>query len=171
MQTITINLYQFSELSDEAKQKAISNLAMINVDGEWWESTYEDAANIGLKITGFDIDRGSYVNGSFTLSANEVAANIFSNHGESCETFKTATAFMDCWQPIFNDYMDETSENYESRENEECMQSEEDEFLSSLCNDYLKILRDEYEYLTSEEAIIETIESNEYDFTEDGELA
>ena len=67
--------------------------------------------------------------------------------------------------------MDETSENYESRENEECMQSEEDDFLQSLCEDYRIILRNEYEYLTSEEAIIETIESNEYYFTEDGKLA
>jgi len=171
MQTITINLYQFSELSDEAKQKAISNLAMINVDGEWWESTYEDAANIGLKITGFYIDRGSYVNGEFTLSPNEVAVNILNEHGEACETYKTAKQFMEDWQPVFSDYMNEESEGYESSDNEERLQELEEEFLSSLCEDYLKILRDECEYLTSEAAIIEAIESNEYDFTEDGELA
>ena len=44
------------------------------------------------------------------------------------------------------------------------------EFLRSLCEDYRIILQKEYEYLTSEEAIIETIEVNEYEFTEEGEL-
>ena len=57
MKTLTINLYQFSELSDEAKEKAISNLSDINVDFDWWTNTYEDAARIGLKITSFDLDR------------------------------------------------------------------------------------------------------------------
>jgi predicted transcriptional regulator len=32
------------------------------------------------------------------------------------------------------------------------------------------MLQKEYEYLTSEEAIIETIEANEYEFTEKGEM-
>ena len=33
------------------------------------------------------------------------------------------------------------------------------------------LLRDEYEYLTSDEVVQEAIEANEYEFTEDGELA
>ena len=32
------------------------------------------------------------------------------------------------------------------------------------------LLRDEYEYLTSDEAVKETIEANEYEFTEGGKL-
>ena len=35
----------------------------------------------------------------------------------------------------------------------------------------LKMLRDEYEYQTSREAIVEAIEVNDYDFDEDGNLA
>ena len=66
--TIRTKVYLFSELSDQAKQKVIEDNYDINVDYEWWESAYEDAANIGLKITGFDIDRGSYCNGEFTIS-------------------------------------------------------------------------------------------------------
>jgi hypothetical protein len=34
-----------------------------------------------------------------------------------------------------------------------------------------RVLRDEYEYLTSAEAIKETIEANEYEFDQDGNLA
>ena len=50
--TIRTKVYLFSELSDQAKQKVIEDNYDINVDYEWWESAYEDAANIGLKITG-----------------------------------------------------------------------------------------------------------------------
>lgn len=46
-----------------------------------------------------------------------------------------------------------------------------EEFLQDFKNYAFGMLRDSYECLTSEEAIIETIQANEYDFTEDGELA
>ena len=85
MKTVTINLYQFSELSDEAKENAIKELYDINVDSDWWNSTYEDAAQINLKIKGFDIDRGSYVNAELIESANNTAELIIMNHGESCD--------------------------------------------------------------------------------------
>jgi hypothetical protein len=107
MRVIETKAYTFDELSDDAKAKAISELSHINVDYDWWESTYEDAKNIGLKITGFDLDRRRHAIGEFTLSAAEVMANIFANHGEGCETYKTAKAFEAEWQPLFDDYMDE----------------------------------------------------------------
>ena len=48
--TIRTKVYLFSELSEKVKQKVINDNYDINVDYEWWESAYEDAANIGLKI-------------------------------------------------------------------------------------------------------------------------
>lgn len=168
MRTIRTKVYQFSELSKAAQQKAIEWGSDLNVNFDWWDFIYEDASTIGLKITGFDIDRASYVNGDFTLSPNEVAANIFNEHGEDCETYKTAAKFMKEWQPVFSEYMDENSEKYESGDSENELQDIEDSFLKSLCEDYLKMLRDEYEYQTTEKAIIETIEANEYEFTQDG---
>jgi hypothetical protein len=170
MKTIEVKVYEFAELSEKAKQKAIERFSDINVNFEWWENTYEDAANIGLKIKGFDIDRGSYVKGEFTLAANEVAQNILNEHGETCETYKTAQNFMNDWQTVLANYMDETHEDYESSESEESLLEIEEEFLRSLCEDYRIILQNEYEYQTSEAAIIEGIEANEYDFTEDGTL-
>lgn len=169
MRTIRIKLYKFSELSESAKQKAIENLSDINVDYNWWTSTYEDAKNIGLKITSFDLDRNRNAKGEFSLSAAEVAQNIISNHGEMCETYKTAEKFLEEWQPIFNEYMDEQSKKYESSEAEDELQDIEDDFLKSLLEDYSIILQNECEYLQSEDAIIETIEANEYEFTITGE--
>lgn len=170
MKTITINTYSFDELSEDAKQKAIERLLDINVSYNWWQSTYEDAENIGLKITGFDLDRNRHASGEFTLSANEVACNILNQHGETCKTYKTAEKFMEDWQPIFTDYMNKDSENYESNDSEDQLIDLESEFLNSLLEDYSIILQNESEYLMSEEAIIETIQANEYCFTENGKL-
>lgn len=170
MKTKTINLYSFQELSETAKKKALESLYDLNVNFEWWEFQYEDAKNIGLKITEFDLDNNRHAKGEFLISANEVAANIFRDHGHDCETFKTAKSFMAEWQPVFDSYMDETSDKYESRESENDLQEIEDEFLKSLLEDYSIMLQKEYEYRISEDAIIETIEANEYSFTESGKL-
>ena len=170
MKTVEIKLYKFSELSEEAKEKAINKLYDLNVDYEWWDSVYDDAKNIGLKITAFDLDRNRNAEGEFILSANEVAQNILNEHGEHCETYKTAQSFMNEWQPVFNNYMDETHKDYESQKSEDKLIDIENEFLKSILEDYSIMLQKEYEYLTSEAAIIETIEANDYDFTEDGEM-
>lgn len=170
MKTKTINIYSFNELSEEAKQKAIEKFYDINVSHDWWELTYEDAKNIGLKINSFDLERNRHAKGEFIYSASEVAANILKEHGENCETYKTAENFLKEWQPIFYDYMNEESENYESSESEEQLLELESNFLESLLEDYSIMLQNECEYLTSEEAIIEAIEGNEYEFTEDGTI-
>lgn len=170
MKTKTIILYSFQELSEKAKDKAIMNLSDINSDYEWWKSTYEDANTIGLKITSFDLDRNRHAKGDFLMAANEVAQNIFNEHGENCETYKTAAKFMEEWQPVFNDYMEEGNSKFESKECEDKLLEIEDNFLQSILEDYSIILQKECEYLQSREAIIETIEANEYTFTEDGKL-
>jgi len=170
MRKIEKTVYKFHELSDEAKEKALLNLQHINVELEWWDYTYDDAENIGLKINGFDIGRPSYVDGEFLLSANEVAQNIFNDHGDKCETYKTAENFMAEWEPVFSDYMNEDSEHFESYESEQKLEEIESEFLKSLCEDYRIMLMNEYDYLTEEEAIIDTIEANEYEFYENGKL-
>ena len=170
MRTVEIKVYSFSELNEEAKEKAINNLLDINVDHSWWELTYEDAETIGLKLSGFELDRNRHATGEFTISASEVAQNIFNNHGGDCKTYKSAQEFMNEWQPIFNDYMDEDGENFESSESEDKMNDLESEFLQSLLEDYSIMLQNECDYLMSEAAIIETIEANQYEFTEDGNL-
>ena len=170
MRQETINLYSFNELSEEAKQKVIEKSYDINVNYNWWKNTYEDAKNIGLKINSFDLERNRHAKGDFLYSACEVAANILKEHSENCETYKTAENFLKEWQPIFNDYTNEESEYFESREAEGKLQDIESDFLESLLEDYAMILEKECQYLMSKEAIIETIEANEYEFYEDGTL-
>lgn len=162
MKTKTYNVYKFNELSKEAQEKAIENLYDINVDHDWWEFVYEDADNIGLEITGFDLDRGAYCKGNFTESPLKVIELIKKNHGEMCETYKTALQYEKLIAECPKDEDGEPVEN-----DLECI---EDDFRNSLLEDYRIILQKEYEYLTSEKAIIETIEANDYDFTENGKI-
>ena len=158
MRTICTNVYQFNELNKQAKQNAIENTYDININYSWWDSTYEDAANAGLKITSFDIDRGNYCEGKFINSAQECAKLIIENHGEECSTYVTASDFIQELTKLTDQDEDEIEEL-------------EEQFLKDILEDYKKILSEEYEYQTSKEAIIETILANEYEFTEEGECA
>ena len=177
MRTIETVVYKFDELSDEAKQKAIDKNLYLNVDEGWWDGTYEDATNTGLKITAFDLGRASYVKGKFTLPALDVAKAIIAEHGEQCGTYQTAKDYMAEYNRLVVEQCQEDADRLYSEFAAEIDLSwdidTEDidaEFLRSLCEDYRIILQNEYEYLTSEEAIIESIEANEYEFTAKGEM-
>lgn len=164
MKTIEIKLYKFSELPEEAKEKAIEKLSNINVDYNWWEGVYEDAEQIGLKLTGFDIGRGNYCEGELQECHTTVAENILEQHGKDCETYKTAKSFLDELNELTGQH-----ENIEDCPEDE-IENLENNFLQSLLEDYRIMLQQEYEYRTSTEVVTEMIEANDYDFTEDGEI-
>ena len=108
----------------------------------------------------WDLYRRS-IKGSFTKPEEEVAKDIKLNHGNSCETYKTAVDYLKALEELRSSSPDEDYPDTESID---------EEFLYSLLQDYLHMLQSEYDYATSREAIIETIEANEYEFTEEGEL-
>ena len=169
MKEIKISVYSFQELSEDAKQKAIEDNYDINLDF-WWDNVYEDAESIGLKIESFDLDRNKHATGKFILGPLEVAQNIINEHGEVCETHKTAKEFLSSHVELFVNYLNPESEFYESKETENDLIYLEAEFLSNILKDYANILQREYEYLSSKKAIIETIELNEYNFLKCGEM-
>jgi hypothetical protein len=168
MRTIEIKLYQFDELTEEAKEKAREWFRDGYLHEDWWESTYEDAKNIGLKIDGFDLDRNKHATGGLMLSANEVAANIMRDHGDGCGTYELAEQFMEEYSPMLAKYMDEEDPEYESHCLEDDMQYLEDWFEKQLLEEYASMLQNEYEYLLSDENVDDTIIINEYEFNENG---
>lgn len=156
-------VYPFNELTDEAKEKAIELLAGINVNYEWWNFTYENAAQAGIKITSFDLVRGNTTcEGKLIDDAENVAKKIIDQHGACCATHKTATEFIEARNELVSKCLNGMNFNK--------VDELEDEFKQSILEDYRIMLQKEYEYLTSEEAIVETVEANEYEFTEDGKL-
>lgn len=163
MQTHTIYTYSINELSNEAKKKAIDANRYNLTEFNWWEFIYEDANSIGIKITEFDLDRANYCNIENTLSWPEVAQNILNQHGDECNTYKAAQNFLETHNPIFAEYMEN-----EGPELEEQLINIEQQFSNALRRCYKQKLSDEYEYLLSDECIIEDLESNEYQFLESG---
>lgn len=188
-ETIIKTYYQFDELEPEAQEKAIEKLYYINVDHEWGEFVYWDAENIGLKITGFDISRRNDITGELTDYTLSVAERILKEHGQNTDTYKLAEQYIKDRKELTTKIMtsncqDDADLLCEAGEKEwetvlEYIPAEPDEddyedlnieFERALKEEYLSILRKEYDYLTSEEAIIETIRANEYEFDEEGNL-
>lgn len=172
MRTIKTKVYKFAELSEAAQKKAIEVCQECNLSDDWHRFTCEDAEQAGLGITSFDIERGSYCNIKFIESAPECAELIVKNHGESCGTYKTAKKFLSNYADLIKKYSDgkridivEECKEYDfDNEADEL----EEEFKREIGEDYLSILRANYDYISSEEAIKETIEANGYEFTKDG---
>lgn len=169
MKTLTIDVFTFEELSDAAKETARAWYRESMSCDEWWDSVYEDAKQAGLKITGFDIDRASYVKAEFIHDACFTAHYIVDNHGDTCETFKTAQSFLSDRDKIVNEApRDENGDWEDENELDAALDDCEAEFLKSICEDYRIILTREYEYRYSNECVDESILSNEYTFTKNG---
>lgn len=176
VETVYKNVYTL----DEVREKAIEKNYFINVDYDWFESVYEDAAEIGLKITGFDLGRGHKITGDFIETAWNVANSIIKNHWDQCETYQTAQRYLNSTAAarafitrVDNSRYALTDKNavYDKyRACEEDLEDAADEFLHDLLEDYLIILRKESEYLMSVEAIEETLRANDYEFNEDGTI-
>ena len=176
-ETYTKNIYTL----DEVLNKAIEKNWDINVDYGWWDcSIYTDAEYIGLKITGFDLDRNRCSKGKFTQNPEYVAADIIKNHGNQCDTHKLAVNFLAEYLKLqtWIDRCDNSKfdlftktgvySTYNDKQYE--LDDLKDQFLKDLLEEYTCILQKEYEYLTSAEAIEETLRCNEYDYDEDGNI-
>lgn len=209
MKTKVINLYQFSELSDEAKEKAINNFR--NNENDFYFITddagksFEKFADI-FSISNWDIDycepyrnnyRLNFDDNVKALSGQRLANYIWNNYrndifkGNYYSLWsKTEVSFKyykeghpvlktrhskiqlsnscvltgvcydnDVLNPIY-DFLDKPKDNID-------FETLISDCIYSLCHS----VNSEIEYQYTDEAIIETIEANEYDFDEDGNLA
>ena len=174
MKTRTYKVYKFAELTDDQKQKVIENYYDINVSHDWWECLYSDAENVLLKLDSFGLDRDRHCTGDFIESADDIANKIISEHGETCETWGTATNFIADKAALVKKYSDGIQTDIVAEDNEYNFDNDcndlDTEFLRAILEDYSVMLQKEYEYYTSEEAIIETLEANDYDFTISGDI-
>ncbi len=169
MKTIETTVYTYDELSDTAKEKALEWVGECVYDIEYWDCIYDDAKSIGLKITSFDVDRSRHAKGAFITSAPEVAEAIITNHGENCESYKTAKAFLAERDEVVNAApKDENGEFESEHELDNELDAIEAEFLRSLLEDYSIMLQKECDHLSSREYLEDMIHANEYTFTETG---
>ena len=159
MKTFTkqYTVYKYNELSKDVKQKVLEDLYDVNIDGDWWDSTYEDAKMVGLEIRGFDLDRGSYCEMKLQVPVMESIEAVHKNHGNKCGTFEVALRFEGEYKLLAED-------------DDDALCDLEHEYVEAMSREYLSLLKKDCEYLTSEESIVETIESNEWTFLENGKM-
>lgn len=148
--TVCQEVYKFEELTDKAKEKARDWYREGEPRYDWWDSIYDDAKTIGLKIEAFDCDRRT-IDGKLTESVAEVARRIFDNHGKQCETYKTAQRY------FLSKHLG--------------LKDAAIAFTYSIKQDYLEMLDKEVEWLMSDEQVDESIKANEYEFTDEGKRA
>jgi hypothetical protein len=156
--------------------QVIEDNIYINVEYDWWDCTYETLKECRIKVNSFDIGRRQECEIEFLEDGYAIATSIVETFGEAMDIVKDAENFIKDRDAIVKKYgegndTDGYSVKYEFYD--EFDEEEEDlthEFQRELSCEILHWLRDEYEYLTSEQAIIETIEANEMEFTEEGKL-
>jgi hypothetical protein len=166
-ETTTRTLYKFNELSDEAKEKAVSKLYDINVNHDWWEDEFACFKD-GLKQKGVTVK-----NIYFTGFSSQGDGACFTTEKIHCENITY-------WVYQSGRYYHENTmkleyeiENGVTDEEFNLLKEKAESFLEDCKEQARELYRDlesTYNYLTSEAAIIETIEANDYEFTEEGKL-
>ena len=177
MREVTFKVYQFDELSEEVKEKVLDDCRFIMVEYfNWWEFVYEDAENIGLKIVEFDLDR-RYIKvrlNTSVLSSVEWAMNYF---GKDTKGYKIAKSYYDEIMKLADsdevkEYLEENPDDdaYDAIYNMSLDDRFYDEYINDMKRVFLRMLENEFNYLTSDEAIIEMFEANDYEFFETGKV-
>ena len=183
MRTIETKVYQFKELDEQIKEKAIDNYRYIGVeDNFWWEYIKEDLISVGIELRSFDIGRGSFAE-IHLEDFYDTCEKIIDSHGKNCETYKIAKRYIKEYNSIqeridcLNDidgyrYTDCEDDDYEDKlmKCDEDLDDLDEEYQKEFSEEVLSMLRKEYEHMTSDEYIIEMFEANEYEFTDQGKL-
>lgn len=196
MQTVITDTYSFGELSEEAKAHALDIMYDINTNYDWWYAVYEDVKEIG-KILGINITDiyfsgfssqgdGACFEGAYEYKKGSVKG-IIAYAPEDKELHDIARRLFDVQRKHLyllratvrhhGHYYHElcTDIDVTNMETGDWAGKETEDEISDVLRSFMqwiyRTLGREFEYLTSEEQVIETIEANEYQFTVDGKRA
>ena len=190
-------VYKFDELSESAKQKAIEDYRQEGFDYDWYDAVYEDAKQIG-KILGIEIDNiyfsgfsnqgdGACFEGKYAYIKGS-AKEIKDHAPQDEELHRIARELQKLQKKNFyslsatvkqsghysHEYCTEINV-YDNLNSYGDVTIETEKALSELLRDFMrwiyKQLEQDWDYLSSDEQIIETIQANEWEFDENGEMA
>lgn len=145
MKQIVTTLYTFDELPQEAKQKALNENYQINTENPYyWKERLDELEDLGFEVINFELWR-NILDITPKIESFGICENIIKEHTLHCKTYQIA-------KKHFNNEIGE------------------DEFISQISYEYLRIIREEETYLESDEAIIETFRANNYHFDLNGKI-
>ena len=182
MREMTVTVYSFAELSDDAQERALNAFRDINVEYDWWTDGAYDTIRTAGKLLGLeigDIHFDTYLYCVFDASYEYVcgaAKAIQAEFPRATDLHDVARKLQDLQKRHFYSLSCAVTEG-RSMNQYSCFRFGEDyecEDLGDIIDDFAHwariLLRNEYEWLTSDEAIQEAIEANGYEFTEEGKL-
>jgi hypothetical protein len=192
MKTISIEKIVFT--LDEVKEQAIQRNWDINVDHDWWQFVYDDAATI-FEMLGYSLDEKppfffsgfssqgdgacinranwSYVTGcvkavrDYAPCDDELHRIARELQNIAAKSFYTGTASI---QQSGYYYHEISMLFYTDCEKGYFDEANFQDVTTDLCKWLYKRLEADYNYLTREEAIEETLRCNGYEFDEDGNI-
>jgi hypothetical protein len=196
MKTKTINIYEFSELSEEAKQKAVENNRDIVIAHDWssfvieeikkQNSDYFTIENIyfsgfwsqgdGAMFEYSCITEKLYFEAVESLSLPNWKKAILKNGYHSAKGKHRGHYYHE--KCCLHDIHIETDNGMQYYKNIERLFYENEDLIcdyviekyEELCREIYEKLENEYNCQTSDEVIIETIEANNYEFDVDGNI-
>lgn len=188
MRTVRTKVYTFAELSATAQQKALDHFRDSNVDYEWFTFVYDyfKEQNEG---SGFEFDKfyfsgfysqgdGAMFEGSvtdFTKFTEGVDRRVVKLLGDnkidlSCSIVHVGR-YCHSYSAMFDFNIDPETEGTENIMHEvRKITKNVRSVYHSLCSNLYDLLSKNYEALVSDEAVKETIESNEYEFYANGDF-
>lgn len=172
MKTVTINVYQFNELSPIAQSNAIESLGKINVADGWDKDILKEIVALGALNVTYELLTESYCNIDFAEPDNnnmpvkiplynEIAKYIIENHDKTTKSYLVTKAFLDAANHIAK-----TSDKFVDLEIETLEQT----FKEMLESHYFIVLKEEYNLRTSEKEVIKTLQTHKFEFTINGRL-
>jgi hypothetical protein len=177
MRTITIELYPFDELNMATQKKVLEKYHDINTDHDWWNNVYYMYTET-LKKQGFTCNKDF----TFSLYTQGHNARIESASLDLIEWIKCDPKNRDRFSTLnewingFNissgrvdhDHIGDAPETVDDLYDElhEIIQAEVNEIQEHMLRD----LYSDCDYLSSDEAIKDTFEANEYTFESDGTM-
>jgi hypothetical protein len=172
MKTKTMEIFSFNELDETARQNAIESLWDINVDHEWYDCLIDEFetqliqagfSNIEIEFSGFwSQGNGLSFTGHFS---NESIHDKSVIYYESIKEFLGYVKHKHCYFDI---------KRLSSRYSHENTVSTGNEYLDirvrRIMQEFYQSLESQYDYLTKDDRVIESIIANEYEFDIDGNL-
>lgn len=198
MRTEEITIYTYDELTDKAKEKAREWYRSGSLDYDWWDSVYDDFLNI-CRIMGVDTSErdiqfsgfwsqgdGASFTGSYAYAKG--SAKAIREHAPQDKELHGIVDELAALQRRYFYGIDASITRMGSRyvhshtmqveahttHHDRHLNDDDEQHLKELMRDLADWLycqlEKEYEYLTSDEAVEESIRANEYEFTEDGAI-
>lgn len=185
-----ITVYGFSELVEDVQKNVVAHFRDINIDYEWWDCLYDDW-NTKLEAYGFSAPKiyfsGFYSQGDGAcFDAGIGLDQAFSKYQEEhpVKHERAVRAFLyECsarivttnhryyhWNTRYIEYDSSCGGKHLNAILDSLIDWLEEK-RKEFCRAIYRELEQEYDYLTSDEAVKESIEANDYEFTAIGKIA